>query len=170
MGSITQALASERLRPEGEIGREAHAHIPFPGAAPQLQAVLAGQVEIGVLGLGGPYTHMKDGTMRALLIMDDKRWSEFPDVPTAAELGIDIPSTVWNNNQALYAPAGTPPAVVDQISKLAIEAMNEPTTRKRWESTGNRITAEGPAALNKRIKRDAAIFEEIFKTLQIKVN
>jgi tripartite-type tricarboxylate transporter receptor subunit TctC len=82
-------------------------HIPFPGAAPQLQAVLSGQVEIGVRRLGGPYTHMKNGTMRALLIMDDKRWSEFPDVPTAAELGIDIPRTVWNNNQALYAPAGT---------------------------------------------------------------
>jgi tripartite-type tricarboxylate transporter receptor subunit TctC len=145
-------------------------HVTFPGAAPQMQAVLGGQVEIGILGLGGPYVHLQSGQLRALLIMDDKRWTELPDVPTAAEMGIDLPRTVWKNNQALYAPAGTPADVIDTVSRLASEAMMEPATRQKWEQTGNRITAQGPAALNERIKRDAATFKDIFQELNIRVN
>jgi tripartite-type tricarboxylate transporter receptor subunit TctC len=145
-------------------------HVTFPGAAPQMQAVVGGQVELGILGLGGPYPQIMSGTVRALLIMDDKRWAELPDVPTAAEMGVDLPRTVWRNNQALYAPAGTPPDIVERMSALAIEAMMEPQSRERWEKTGNRITAQGPAELNKRVKADAAIFKEVFDTLKIKVD
>jgi hypothetical protein len=56
------------------------------------------------------------------------------------------------------------------MSALAIEAMMEAQSRERWEKTGNRITAQGPIELNKRVRADAAIFKEIFDTLNIKVD
>ncbi len=145
-------------------------HVAYPGAAPQMQAIMGGTIEVGTLGLAGPYKGMKSGQLRGLLILDDKRWSDLPDLPTAKELGIAVPTAVWYNTQAIYAPAGTPKEVVDKIAQIAIDTMTEPENRRKWEGLGNIVTAKGPQALGERMRMESPVFREIITSMKIKVD
>ncbi|HBK00734.1 MAG TPA: ABC transporter substrate-binding protein [Delftia acidovorans] len=95
-------------------------HIPYRGAGPALQDLIAGNVDMMFDGLGSSAQHIKSGRIRALMVSGDKRNPAFPDVPCAAESGLpDYTVTTW---YGLWAPKGTPQAVqaqvIDQVQRI----------------------------------------------------
>ncbi|NMM80995.1 ABC transporter substrate-binding protein [Acidovorax sp. SRB_14] len=109
-------------------------HIPYRGAGPALQDLIAGNVDMMFDGLGSSATHIKSGRIKALMVSGAKRNPAFPDVPCAAEVGMpDYTVTTW---YGLWAPKGTPADVqariVEEIRRLG--AADE--LKAVWASNG----------------------------------
>ncbi len=109
-------------------------HIPYRGAGPALQDLIAGQVDLMFDGLGSSAGHIKGGRIRALAVAADKRSPAFPDVPTAAEMGMpDYKVSTW---YALWAPKGTPAAVLTRMQDELRKALNSPELKTTWGNLG----------------------------------
>jgi tripartite-type tricarboxylate transporter receptor subunit TctC len=118
-------------------------HIPYRGAGPALQDLMAGSVDMMFDGLGSSAGHIKGGRIKALMVSGNKRNPAFPDVPCAAELGLpDYTVTTW---YGLWAPKGTPADVqariVEEVNRLA--AADEIKTS--WASNGAEFGKLTPA-------------------------
>ncbi len=98
-------------------------HVPFAGAAPALQAVVAGQVDCTALPAGGIAQMARAGRVKALAVLAKQRVALLPEVPTLVELGGELDSGIW---LALYAPTGTPAPIVARLNAAAREAMQTP--------------------------------------------
>ena len=88
--------------------------VPYKGAAPALQDVIAGQINMHATAKVSLLPHILSGKVRALAVASEKRWPEIPDVPTLREAGFDgFPPAVW---YGLLAPTGTPAAVIAKLN------------------------------------------------------
>jgi tripartite-type tricarboxylate transporter receptor subunit TctC len=97
-------------------------HIPYQGGAPALVALLAGQVDVGLLGPSLAAAQIKAGTLRPLASWGSSRTSTLPDLPTLKELGYNVDYAIW---AGVFAPAGTPKAVVDTLRDAIREVVND---------------------------------------------
>jgi tripartite-type tricarboxylate transporter receptor subunit TctC len=88
-------------------------HVPYRGAGPMLQDLLAGHVEAGLLGSAVAEPQIKAGKIKGLAVTAERRLASLPSVPTYQEAGVPDINTVFI--MALAAPAGTPPAVIDAV-------------------------------------------------------
>ena len=134
-------------------------HIPYRGAGPALQDLIAGNVDMMFDGLGSSAAHIQGGRIKALMVSGAKRNPAFPDVPCAAELGLpDYTVTTW---YGMWAPKGTPADVQARI----IEEIRKSTTGDDVKTAWTRNGAEFPnitgpqfgAFVNSEIKRWAAV-------------
>ncbi|WNO03339.1 Bug family tripartite tricarboxylate transporter substrate binding protein [Rhodoferax mekongensis] len=134
-------------------------HIPYRGAGPALQDLMAGSVDMMFDGLGSSANHIKGGRIKALMVSGTKRSPAFPDVPCAAELGLpNYTVTTW---YGLWAPKGTPAdvqaRVVEEVNRLA--AADEIKTA--WANNGAEFGKLTPAQfgtfVSAEIKRWAAV-------------
>lgn len=89
-------------------------HVPYKGAAPALTDLIAGQIQLVYTSLPSIAQHLRAGTVKGLAVTGSKRAQSFKDIPTIAESG--YPGFVINPWFGLFAPKGTPPAVVQQIN------------------------------------------------------
>ncbi len=109
-------------------------HIPYRGAGPAINDVLAGQVAVYFDQVASSLPHIKSGKLKALAVSWPERLDVLPDVPTYAQLGFA------NNNDpswfGLVAPAGTPAAAVDRIQQAVALALKEPAVRERLAGQG----------------------------------
>jgi tripartite-type tricarboxylate transporter receptor subunit TctC len=96
-------------------------------------------------------TLVKSGKARLLAVSGEKRAAAFPDVPTFRESGYDLVALPW---YALFAPAGTPPAVVERIAKAAIAAIHDRDLHARLEQMGLEPTGLGSQELARILKAD----------------
>ena len=109
-------------------------HVPYKGAAPAITDVMGGQVS-GFFGdVPGLIGHVKSGKLKALGLASNKRHPALPDVKTLEEQGIKGVDTI--NWYALFAPAKTPPAVIDALNKAVHNTLNTPAVRDRLLSQG----------------------------------
>ena len=110
-------------------------HIPYRGAGPALQDLIAGQVDMMFDGLGSSAAHIKAGRIKALAVASDTRAPGFPDVPTAAEMGMpDYKVATW---YGLWAPKGTPKDVVERIQAELRKALNSEELVAIWRGIGS---------------------------------
>jgi tripartite-type tricarboxylate transporter receptor subunit TctC len=134
-------------------------HIPYRGAGPALQDLIAGQVDIMFDGLGSSANHIKGGRIKALAVGADKRAPGFPDVPTVAEAG--GPNYQVSTWYGLWAPKGTPQAAVDQMAAEMRKALNSDELKTSWASLGanppNLWGADFGRFVNAEIKRWAEV-------------
>jgi tripartite-type tricarboxylate transporter receptor subunit TctC len=108
-------------------------HIPYKGAAPALQDVMANQADY-VFDPGISFPHVRAGKVRMLAVAGNKRSSFFPDVPTLAELGFKgAELDIWFG---MWAPNGTPADVVARLNKDVAKALAQPATKTRYEALG----------------------------------
>ncbi|MDE2049013.1 MAG: tripartite tricarboxylate transporter substrate binding protein, partial [Betaproteobacteria bacterium] len=109
-------------------------HIPYRGAGPALQDLVAGQVDMMFDGLGSSAQHIRAGRIVALAVAADKRSPAFPNVPTAAEMGLpDYKVSTW---YALFAPKGTPRDIVDKLAAEVRKALDSPELKEAWATNG----------------------------------
>lgn len=139
--------------------------VPYSGGAPALQAVLAGQVQAMVTNVVEAAPHVKAGKVRALAVTTARRAPMLPDVPTIAETvapGVD--TSVW---QALFAPAGTPPAVVQKIARDVAAALALPDVKDKLAGMGMDIVPGSPEALGAFLRQDIASWQRVSRTANI---
>ncbi len=109
-------------------------HIPYRGAGPMLQDLIAGQVDLAFDGLGSSAGHIKGGRIRAIAVAADKRSAAFPDVPTAAEGGApDYKVATW---YGLWAPRGTPKEAIDKMQAAMRDAFASAELKQIWGNLG----------------------------------
>jgi tripartite-type tricarboxylate transporter receptor subunit TctC len=106
-------------------------HVPHKGAGPAAAAVVAGQPPIGSLAVTAPIPFIRSGKLRALAISNAKRHPLLPDVPTFVELGYPIEEYTW---VGFFAPAGTPPEIVQKLNGAINRALRMPDVRERLEA------------------------------------
>jgi tripartite-type tricarboxylate transporter receptor subunit TctC len=107
-------------------------HIPYKGAGPAAAAVAAGEPPIGSLAVTAPLPFIRSGRLRALAVSSATRLRLLPDVPTFAELGYpEIEEYTW---VGFFAPAGTPPEVVQKVNAAINRVLQMPEIRERLET------------------------------------
>ena len=113
--------------------------VPYRGAGPAMTDLMAGQIDMAFDGLGSSASQIGGGTIRALAVAAPARVKAFPDLPTAAEAGLaGYEVATW---YALFAPKGTPPAIVDRMTKELQAALATPNLRDAWEKNGSDVPA-----------------------------
>lgn len=111
------------------------AHIPYRGAGPALQDLIAGQVELMFDGLGSSAAHIRGGRVRALAVAAPRRVPGFPDLPTAAEAGVaDYEVATW---YGIWAPRGTPREIVATMQAEMRRALGGDDIRSTWANLGS---------------------------------
>ena len=118
-------------------------HIPYKGPAPAMQDVMGGQVPCGFLAGPTVAPQVKAGKLVALAVSGTKRSPVLPEVPTMAEAG--VPGYDAGFMLVLYAPRGTPPAVVDAMHKAFTDALRQPDVAARLQATDQSVVANTPA-------------------------
>jgi tripartite-type tricarboxylate transporter receptor subunit TctC len=109
-------------------------HVPYKGAGPALQDLIGGQIDMMFDGLGSSASHIKAGTIKPLGVAGKERSPIMPDVPTATEAGVaDYEVYTW---YALWAPAGTPPEIVDRLVVEVEKALDADKVREVWAAQG----------------------------------
>ncbi len=127
-------------------------HIPYRGAGPAINDVLAGQVAVYFDQVASSLPYVKAGKLKALAVSWPQRLDVLPDVPTYGELGYkqaNEPS--WFG---LVAPAGTPAAAVDRIQQAVAQALKEPAVRDRLSALGLYASGTTPAEFTAQIARE----------------
>jgi len=140
--------------------------VPFNGAGPALNAVVAGQVQIGFMALPPVTPHLKAGTLRALAMTTAKRVAAAPDVPTMAEAGVpgDQISDVM---QAVFAPGGTPKPIIDLLQKEIAKAVAAPDVKAKLDSLGFDAIADTPEHFAARIKTEVPKWAKVIEAAKI---
>ena len=134
-------------------------HIPYRGAGPALQDLIAGNVDVMFDGLGSSAQHIKAGRIKALMVAGGKRNPAFPDVPCASEVGLpDYTVTTW---YGLWTPRGTPADVQGKIVEDMKKALATDELKAIWTNNGSEIPNVTMAAyggfVNAEIRRWAAV-------------
>ena len=135
-------------------------HIPFPGGAQSLTALIAGDTDFAIDNIASCLSLIRAGRVRALAVTSDYRWPALPDVPTTAEAGVkDFVLTSWG---ALVLPKGTPPEIVSKLSTAVREIAADPALQQRFLNAGAKVVSSTPAqthafAASERIKWKEAV-------------
>jgi tripartite-type tricarboxylate transporter receptor subunit TctC len=138
--------------------------IPFTGTAPVLNAMLTGQVDYACDPVLGPFGQVQGGNLKALAVAAKKRSPLLPDVPTSHEQG--LPEFDIAPFYAVFAPSGTPQAVVDKLADALNKGLNEEAVQKRLTELGAdsvEPSRRGPKALADLVKSEAARLIPILK-------
>ncbi len=112
-------------------------HVPYRGAGPLMQDLVAGQVDLAFDGLGSSAAQIAGGRLRALAVAAPKRAAAFPDVPTAAEAG--LPGYEVSTWYAMWAPKNTPPEIVEKMTGELKKALAAPMIVEAWKKNGSEI-------------------------------
>jgi tripartite-type tricarboxylate transporter receptor subunit TctC len=160
----TPHLAGEVLKLRTGIDMQ---HIPFAGAGPATTAVLAGQVDLYTANIGSLMGLIGGGKVRPIAVTSKERWGDLPDVPSLDELGVK--NAVSDTFQGIYAPAGTPQAVVDRLAKELTAILARPDVREKFVKAGLPVVAEGPDVFRARIAREVPMYKEIIDKAGLKI-
>lgn len=135
-------------------------HVGYRGSAIALADVLGGQIPMIVTTTSDLLGAHKSGKIRILATSDSERSPLVPDVPTFKESGYDIVGTSW---YGIYAPTGTPDAIVQRYAKIFSESLKKPELQKRLLELGLYATGTTPEAFAKIHKTDSAFWAEAVK-------
>ena len=123
---------------------------PYRGSAPMMADMLGNQIKAGVASIPDFIENHKAGKLRVVAVIGDKRQAILPDVPTFAELGIagleELPY------YGLFAPAGTPPAVIEQFNQALARVVAMPDVRERLTAMGLTVAFQPQAAFAHRVR------------------
>jgi tripartite-type tricarboxylate transporter receptor subunit TctC len=142
-------------------------HVPYRGGGPAMLDVVAGNVAMTVATPPTLLGFVQSGKLRALAVAAKKRLPQLPDVPTSAEAG--FPGFELEAWVALFAPKGTPPAIVEKLTAAAKLALESPAVRKSAETAGLEIRYMTPAQLDTVVRSDIQYWSRIIKSRNIRV-
>ena len=143
-------------------------HIPFKGAAPLKQELIAGRLHVGGDQLSSSLADIKAGRIKALATNASKRIGDLPEVATVREQGFPIlEADGWNG---VFAPAKTPRPVIERLQKEIAAAVKHPETAKRLRDIGAEPVGSSPAEQDAILKRQVDQFRPVIKEMRIENN
>jgi len=160
-GSAMHVLG-EAFKREAKVSME---HVPFRGAAPMKQELLAGRIQIGGDQLSTSLGEIRAGTLRALATTGSQRISSLPDVPTVKELG--FPALELEGWNGLFVPGRTPQAIIDRLHREVVAAIKHPEVSKRLMDMGAEPVGSTPAEQDGILRRQMDQFRPIIRDMKI---
>jgi len=135
-------------------------HVPYKGAAAAVTDVIGGQVQLSVQSLPSSISFIKAGRLKVLGVVNEKRVSALPEVPTIGETIKGFGSTPW---YGLFAPAGTPKAIVYRLQSEAAKALDSADAREKLAGVGCEPFKSSPQQFASLIKDDLPKWQRIVK-------
>ena len=158
-----QHLAAELFKSQAGLFM---VHIPYRGGAPAIVDVIAGQIPMFFGNMASALPHVKSGKVKALAVTGRTRSPAMPQLPTIAESGLPGYEVYeWN---ALFAPAGTPPDIIERVQREVVRALAVPEVRERLASLGAEPVGSTPAELDKFRRSEMEKWAAIIKRAGIK--
>lgn len=160
----THHLAAElfKILTKTKIG-----HVPYRGAGPAMQDLVAGHVPVVFDGLGSSAAQIRSGALRALAVAAPKRVSAFPDLPTAAEAGLaDYEVSTW---YGLFAPKNTPPEIVARMTDELKKAMQTAAIKDTWERNGSDVPDITGPAFGKMVSSEVVRWRRVINDAGVKL-
>lgn len=136
-------------------------HIAYKGTGPATNDLLGGQIQLMFNDTSVP--HVKADKLRALAVTGTKRWSDLPGVPTMAELG--MPGYETYNWFGLFVPAGTSPAILNQLNRELVAAMKEPAMQAWMQGRGAEAASSSPGEFAAYIRKDVDKWARVLKAI-----
>lgn len=142
-------------------------HIPYKGAAPAVQDLIPGQIQLMFLDLGSAGPNIKSGKLRALAVGNTQRLAPMPDLPTVSESGVGgYEAWGWG---AIAAPAGTPREIIGRLNAEFGKAVNDPTLRDRFAAIGFDPLHTTPEAMADYLRAEYAKWGKVIREGNISV-
>ena len=136
-------------------------HVPYKGIAPAMAAMLAGEIELTYPAVLSGLQHFKNGRLKALAIAGRNRYPLLPDVPTAAQAGLQgFEIDYW---YAVLGPAGMPRAIVDQLQRDISALVNTPEMKESLLNQGSIAVGSGPEELLALIRSEYSLWSKVVK-------
>jgi tripartite-type tricarboxylate transporter receptor subunit TctC len=158
-----QHLAGELLE---QLSGTPFTHIPYRGASNQLTDTAGGSIDMTFVSLAGAKPFMKDGRVRAIALTSPARSSLAPELPAVAETK-GLESYSLENWFGLFAPAATPPAVIQKLNTAVNEALKDPELIKRLHELGGEPTPMAAVQFKGFIQTESARFAKLVETAKI---
>jgi tripartite-type tricarboxylate transporter receptor subunit TctC len=157
-GEIFKSLAGVKL-----------VHVPYKGTGQSMQDLLGGQHLVAFDTMPASAPHVRSGRLRALATSTAARLPAFPDIPTAEEAGLAGYQVVtW---YGVFAPAGTPPAIVNRLHADLVKAMQTPDVRSKLEGIGaDGTVSRSPDEFAALVRADTARYAKIVKEIGLKID
>ena len=143
-------------------------HVPYKGSGPAETDMLGGQVDLIFDSITSARPHIQAGKLRALGVTSAKRSATLPGVPTIAEAG--VPGYEVSPWFAVFAPAGTPAAIVNKINAALIDAMKQPDTVAKFETIGAEPIGTTPQQLATHLDKELARWGALIKERNIRMD
>jgi tripartite-type tricarboxylate transporter receptor subunit TctC len=143
-------------------------HVPYRGAAPAVNDLLAQQVQMVFLDLPVLLPQVTAGKLKPIAVATSKRVPSLPDVPTTAEAG--MPEVQAENWYGMVAAAGTPPAIVAKLHSAAVEAMRSSDVKEKLAAQGATLVGNSPEEFGAFIKSEIEKWAKVVKAANIKIN
>ncbi|SOZ30985.1 putative extra-cytoplasmic solute receptor [Cupriavidus taiwanensis] len=135
-----QHLAGESFKLAAKVPMQ---HVPYKGSAPALTDLMGGQIQLMFDSMPSAMPFIKSGKLRAVAVTTTRRASALPDIPTVAESG--LPGFDISTWYGLWAPRGTPAAVVEKLAAHAGAALKRPDVRQQYADMGAEPVGSAPA-------------------------
>ena len=158
-------LFGERLRMTAGLKL---VQVPYKGAAPALTEVIAGQVDVAIMSVPSVLPLAKGGKLKPVAVTTGKRSAMLPDTPTLAEAGVKgLDTAIW---LGLFAPAGTPPAIVARLNAEINKVLQQPEVREKIMAGGATPVGGTPDDFAAFVRKDFTQWGEVVKAADIKLS
>jgi tripartite-type tricarboxylate transporter receptor subunit TctC len=161
-GSITH-LAGELLKSEAKIDM---VHVPYKGAAPAVNDLVGGQVQMGIFDVPVLLGHIRSGRLKALAVTSATRAPTLPDVPTTAEG--NYPNVTSDNWYGLIVPAATPADIQKRLNAAAVTALKSPAVAEQFAKVGGLASPGSPQDYAKFLANEQAKWSKVVTAIGFK--
>lgn len=142
-------------------------HVPYKGGAPSVVELVGGQVQLGINAIPSVLTHIRSNRLVPLAVASKDRARSLPDLPTIAEAGVPgFEYTIW---YALFAPAATPPEIVQRISRDLQRALADPEVARQLSDQGNEPAPASSAELARFMAQDSQRWAALVRERKLQV-
>ena len=142
------------------------AHIPYKGGGPSIQAMLTGEVAYSILSFASMKGHLQAGKLKAFAVTGSKRMPDLPNVPTMIESG--FPGFEVYGWIGIFAPAGTPEAVIARLNRDFIAAVQDPEVGRKFAAAGVEGIGSTPAELDRWVRAEVDKWTKFVRTSNLK--
>lgn len=143
-------------------------HVPYKGAGPAMQDLVAGQVDVMFDGMGSSAPQIRGGKLKALAVTTPTRSPAFPDLPTLQEAGVPgYEVTTW---YGIFAPAGTPVDIVNKMQQEVAKAMQRPEIKEIWAQQGAGLGGNSPKEFGDFVKVEVVKWSKVAKDANITID
>ena len=143
-------------------------HVPYKGAGPMMQDLIAGNVDMAFDGMGTSANQIKAGKLKPIAVSSGTRNFMLPETPTLKELGLqDFDVTTW---YAMWVPKGTPKDVTDRLYAEVVKILQQPDIKTLWESQGATAGGQPPAEFGKFQRAEIERWGKVVRDAKIKID